>query len=151
MARLPYVTCEKLKLMRYLQFGTCRRTYHNVVYDIHFSVVCYARFLCVVRYQFASLSIYRINFMLKMFLKFRKCLERSCKSMSADPSMVPIYRVIREVQNVCNLLLFYRILYSEYERIGETFLYYEIYEVADSDLYFNKKDFFKMSLKKSNI
>lgn len=76
-----------------------------------------------------------------MFLKFRKCLDRSYKSMS-------IYRVIREVQNVCNFLLFYRILYSEYERIGETFLYYEIYEVADSDLYFNKKDFFKMSLKK---
>lgn len=62
--------------------------------------------------------------------------------------MVPIYRVIREFRNVCNFLLFYRILYSEYERIGETFLYYEIYEVADSDLYFGKNDFFEMSLKK---
>lgn len=68
--------------------------------------------------------------------------------MSADPSMVPIYRVIREFRYVCNFLLFYRILYSEYERIGETVLYYEIYEVADSNLYFGKKDFFEMSLKK---
>lgn len=134
--------------MRYLQFGTCRRMYRNVVYDIHFGVVCYARFLCVVRYQFASLSIHRINSMLKMFLKFRKCFDRSCKSMSADPSMVPIYRVICEFRNVCNFLLFYRILYSEYEHIEETFLYYEIFEVVDNDLYFDKKDFFEMSFKK---